>query len=291
MVVAFAENAVISPYDELMAYEYLYSIYGTSRSKVSKTLYSHGGLPSAALREIEGMLRNEEGYAEVKQYVDGRLGGFSVLVEGTPQFPGSLKAEKNPLPVFYYKGDMSLAETRCVSVVGSRNPSERGALAARRIARALAKAGFTVVAGLAKGIDTEAMRTAMGVGGHAIGVIGTPIDRYYPKENRSLQDEVAENHLLISQVPIYHYDHQPYGTTKYYFTERNVTMAALSQATIIVEAGETSGTRTQARACMDQHKRLVFLPGVLENTTWAQGFVKRGALVATNVTEAMEMVG
>lgn len=290
MVAEFVENAVVSPYDELMAYEYLYSVDGTSRGKVSKTLYANGGLPTVAMREIEGMFPNVDAYAEVKDYVDSRLGGFSVLVEGTPQFPKSLKAEKNPLPVFYYKGDISLVESPCVSVVGTRNPSERGALAARRIAIALAEREITVVAGLAKGIDTEAMGKAIHHGGSVIGVIGTPIDRYYPRENRALQDEVAANHLLISQVPIYWYDHQPHGTTKYYFTERNITMAALSKATIIVEAGETSGTRTQARACMDQHKRLVFLPGVVETTTWAQGFVNRGALVASSVSEAMEMV-
>lgn len=290
MIAESIENAVISPYDELMAYEYLYSVEGTSRGKVSKVFYANGGLPTVAMRETDGMVPNIDAYDEVKNYVDGRLGGFSVLVEGTPQFPTCLRAEKNPLPVFYYKGDISLVESPCVSVVGTRNPSERGALAARRIARALCEEGMTVVAGLARGIDTIAMTETIKRDGNVIGVIGTPIDRYYPRENRALQDEIAASHLLISQVPIYRYDHQPYGTTKYYFTERNITMAALSKATIIVEAGETSGTRTQARACMDQHKTLVFLPSVIEDTSWARGFVKRGALVAKNVTEVMAMI-
>lgn len=291
MATAFVEDKVVSPYDELIAYEYLYSAQGTSRSKVSDAIYEYGGLPSRAVKGMAGLFPDESSADEVREYVDARLGGFSVLVEGTPQFPASLRAEKSPLPVFYYKGDISLVETPCVSVVGTRSPSERGALAARRIARALAERGQTVVAGLARGIDTVAMTTAIEFGGSVIGVIGTPIDRYYPQENRDLQDLVAAEHLLISQVPIYRYDHQPFNTKRFYFTERNVTMAALCKATVIVEAGETSGTRTQARACMSQGKKLVFLPSVVESTSWAKGFLKRGATVAANVSDVMRMVG
>jgi len=134
------------------------------------------------------------------------------------------------------------------------------------------------------------MKEAISAGGYVIGVIGTPIDRHYPKENRALQDEVAARHLLISQVPIYHYDHQPYHARRRHFPERNVTMAALSQATIIVEAGETSGTRVQARACIDQGRKLIFLPDVIESVTWAQAFLNKGAKVATTVSEAMDLI-
>lgn len=291
MATAFIEDEVVSPYEELIAYEYLCSVKGTSRSKVSDVIYEYGGLPTRAVRNMAGLFPDESSADEVREYVDARLGGFSVLVEGTPQFPASLRAEKSPLPVFYYKGDVSLAETPCVSVVGTRSPTERGQVAARRISRALVERGNTVVAGLARGIDTVAMTTAIEAGGNVIGVIGTPIDRYYPQENRALQDEVASEHLLISQVPIYRYDHQPFNTRRFYFTERNVTMAALSAATIIVEAGETSGTRTQARACMSQGKRLIFLPSVVEGTSWAKGYLKRGAMVATNVSDVLRMVG
>lgn len=291
MVTVDMDDVVVSPYEELLAYEYLYTLYGSSRSKMSKALYGNGGRPTRAMERIVGMVPDEESIAEVKGYVNDRMGDFSVLVEGTPQFPDSLRADKNPLPVFYYRGDISLVESPCVSVVGTRNTSERGALAARRIATALMEHGITVVAGLAKGIDTEAMTEAIKRGGHVIGVIGTPIDRFYPKENHVLQEEVAAHHLLISQVPIYQYDHQEFKTRRFYFTERNVTMAALSKATVIVEAGETSGTRTQARACMDQGRTLIFLPNVIESTSWARGFVERGAHVASSVTELMSIVG
>lgn len=291
MAATIAEAETVSPYSEMMAYEYIYAKEGTSRSHVSKILEAGGGLPTKAIATVDGLLPDETRHTEVRDYVDARIGGFSVLVDGTPQFPTRLRAERNPLPVFYYRGDISLLDSRCVSVVGTRHPSERGELAARRVARTLADEGITVVIGLAAGIDTAAACEALDAGGRVIGVIGTPIDRHYPRENRDLQERVATGHLLISQVPIYRYDHQPFRTRRYYFPERNVTMAALSEATVIVEAGETSGTRTQAKACIDQGKRLILLPGVVEGTSWAKGFVKRGAVVASSVTDVMRALG
>lgn len=286
----FAVADAVSPYDELMAYEYLYSREGTSRGKMSRILSEHGTRPTFALEAYSGFL-DPSGYDDVRDYVSARLGSFSVLVDGTPQFPTKLRAQKYPLPVFYYRGDISLVEYPCVSVVGTRHPSERGAASARKIAGALAEQDIIIVAGLAEGIDTCAMTEAMAHGKRVIGVIGTPIDHYYPAKNRELQDQVAQDGLLISQVPIYQYDHQPFSTKHYYFPERNMTMAALSKATVIVEAGETSGTRTQARACIDQGKTLIFLSEMLQSVSWAQDFVDKGAIVARSISDIMKAIG
>ncbi len=282
------ENAV-SLYEELLAYEYLYSQEGTSRAKMSKLFEKHGGLPSVTFKEVIGLIMPDD-YIAVAEYVCNRIGNFSVLVDGTPQFPSSLRSERNPLPVFYYRGNIGLIDTQCVSVVGTRNPSERGKVAASRIAKALVERNITVVTGLARGIDTAATIAAIENGGRVIGVIGTPIDRSYPKENKGLQLEVATNHLLISQVPIFRYDHQPFKTQRYYFPERNVTMAALCDTTIIVEAGETSGTRAQAKACIEQGKKLIFLRAVIETVSWAQAYVDAGALIANNVSDVINYV-
>lgn len=290
MVPAISEEGVISPYKELMAYEYLYAVEGTSRSKVSNLIQRNGGFPSTAADAIDGIVPDEEKRSEVIQYIKGRLGTFSVLVDGTPQFPHGLRAQKNPLPVFYYRGDINLTQSRCISVVGTRHPSERGERAAYHIAATLVRHDFTVVDGLAAGIDTVVAKTALKAKGRIIGVVGTPIDRYYPKENEDLQEQVATEHLLISQVPIYRYDHQPIKTQRFYFPERNITMAALSEATVIVEAGETSGTRTQASACIEQHKKLILLPSVVEQTTWAAKMVEHGAIVVNSVTDVLSAI-
>ncbi|MCH8253968.1 MAG: DNA-processing protein DprA, partial [Gemmatimonadetes bacterium] len=94
--------------------------------------------------------------------------------------------------------------------------------------------GYTIVSGLAEGIDTAAMKSAIASDGNTIGVIGTPLNRAYPKGNEALQENVATNHLLISQVPFYRYQHEHYKARRYYFPQRNATMAALSVSTIIV---------------------------------------------------------
>lgn len=291
MPATLVDEKVVSPYDELMAYEYLYAKEGSSRSRISKLLSMYGGRPTSAVVSIEGMLPDASKHEEVRHCVEDHIGNFSVLVDGTPQFPVRLNAEKSPLPVFYYRGDIGLLDSRCISVVGTRHPSARGTKAAQRISRSLVENNFTVVVGLAAGIDTDAARAALGCSnGNVIGVIGTPIDQYYPKQNHDLQEKVATDYLLISQVPIYRYDHQPFKTKRYYFPERNITMAAIAEATVIVEAGETSGTRIQAKACMDQHKKLILLPQVVEQTTWVKKFVDMGAVVAESVTDVMRAI-
>lgn len=176
MVPAISEEGVISPYKELMAYEYLYAVEGTSRSKVSNLIQRNGGFPSTAADAIDGILPDSEKRTEATQHVKDRLGSFSTLVDGSPQFPCGLRAQKNPLPAFCCRGDINLADSRCISAVGTRHPSERGRLATARIASALARHGLTVADGLAAGIDAVVAKTALGARGGVIGVIGTPIE-------------------------------------------------------------------------------------------------------------------
>jgi DNA processing protein len=130
---------------------------------------------------------------------------------------------------------------------------------------------------LAKGIDTAALTGALEARGKVIAVIGTPIDEYYPKENKELQDYIASHHLLLSQVPFYKYKNEHFKARRYYFPERNKTMSALSEATIIVEASDRSGTLTQARACFKQKRPLFILNSCFENPdiTWPHNYSKR----------------
>ena len=111
-------------------------------------------------------------------------------------------------------------------------------------------------------------------------VIGTPLGVYYPAQNRSLQEKIAADFLLISQVPVLRYLSQKVPQNKLFFPERNVTMSALTEATVIVEAGETSGTLTQARAALYQGRKLFILDSCFqrEDLTWPQTFEQRGAV-------------
>ncbi len=164
-------------------------------------------------------------------------------------------------------GDVSLVKRQCVAIVGTRNISDLGVKRTRRLAGELAETGVVVVSGLAKGVDTEALKAAIEAGGRVIAVIGTPITKAYPAENRQLHEVIYRDHLLISQFPE--------GRTIYKanFPERNKLMAAISDATVIIEAGETSGTLHQAKEC-ERLGRLLFIAKSLLETDleWPRRF-------------------
>ena len=137
-----------------------------------------------------------------------------------------------------------------------------------------------MVSGLAKGIDRVAHTTAIEQGGKTIAVLGTPLNRVYPKENTDLQRWLGDEFLLISQVPVLKYmlAKNP-RVNSYFFPERNVTMSALTIGTVIVEAGETSGTLYQARAAMQQGRKLFILDSCFRRgLTWPNKFAEQGAV-------------
>ena len=276
----------VSPYEEMVAYEYLYSLEKSSLKKMTEMTVLSGLLPTEALQELCGMLK-PEGLDIVQEYIDSKLGDFFVAVNNTPSWPDKLRDSEKPTPLFYYDGDIGLMEVPSISIVGSRKSSEDGLKRARRLARELVDAGYVIVSGLAKGIDTAAMSSAIDEGGRVIGVIGTPIDECYPKENQTLQDTVAERHLLVSQVPFYKYANQPFNTRRFYFPERNELMAAISDATVIIEASDTSGTLTQARACRHQGRPLFILRSCYENTDieWPRKWAQRDNVYVIDSTD------
>jgi DNA processing protein len=166
-------------------------------------------------------------------------------------------------------GDASLVKLPCVAIVGARKVSEEGAARARRLARELSAAAVVVVSGLAKGVDTEAMSAAIKAKGRTIGVIGTPIDRAYPVENRRLQETLYRDHLLVSQFepgkPVYPSN----------FPERNKLMAAISDATVIIEASDESGSLHQAAECTRLGRWLFITRSLAENPElhWPKDFL------------------
>ena len=139
---------------------------------------------------------------------------------------------------------------------------------------------FTIVSGLAKGVDTVAHTTALECGGRTVAVIGTPLSHHYPKDNAELQRNIAENYLVISQVPVLRYESQDYRYNRAFFSERNKTMSALTEATIIVEAGETSGTPIQARAAPEQGRKLFILDNCFQNPqlSWPAKYSEKWAI-------------
>jgi DNA processing protein len=187
----------------------------------------------------------------------------------------------------YLVGDIDLLRPRPrVSIVGTRKPSKDGVSRASRLARELADRGVVVVSGLARGIDTAAHQAAIAAKGRTIAVLGTPLDVAYPRENSALQRRIAAEHLLVSQFP----PGYPSGRTN--FPRRNRTMALLSDATVIVEAGEGSGSLSQGWEALRLGRELFILRSVTEaqELAWPREMLRYGAQILTHTEQLFDIL-
>lgn len=185
---------------------------------------------------------------------------------------------KNSPKELFYLGDFSLLlNGRRVSIIGSRKASELGKKRAQFISNFLVDNEITVVSGLAEGIDTVAHLSAIERDGKTIGVIGTPINQYFPIKNKSLQNKIAKEHLLISQF------REDEKVSPKNFPMRNRTMALISDATIIIEAEETSGTKHQGWEALRLGRELFIMENVISDrkVSWAIEMVDCGAHILT----------
>jgi len=196
---------------------------------------------------------------------------------------------KHAPDALYLVGDRTLLSTGPrVSVVGSRKASPEGLRRARMLAKALVDHQMIVVSGLAEGIDTAAHVAAIEAGGRTVAVLGTPLSVAYPTSNAALQATIAKDHLLVSQFPT------GYRTHPGSFPMRNRTMALLTDATVIVEAGETSGTVHQGWEALRLGRQLFLLEAVTrdETLTWPAKMIHYGAQVLTrqNLVDALSEI-
>jgi DNA processing protein len=278
-------NLGISPQREMGAYEALWDEDGATFKTISEKLSKRPDTVPSDLVEPERVQKYREVVRDVM--AKANVEHFGVRVLGAGEYPDKLRDADYPIAVLYYRGWWDLVNSRSVAVVGTRTPTEDGIKRARTLVRGLVKDGFTIVSGLAKGIDRVAHETAIDEGGRTIAVLGTPISHAYPAENRELQEKIAQEFLLISQVPIKRWQSQGPKQNRIFFPERNITMSALTEATIIVEAGETSGTLVQARHALKQGRKLFILDSCFENPaiTWPHRFAEQGAIRVRNYAD------
>lgn len=286
----YSFDSAISPTVEMAAYEALWMQDGASFKQIADLFRAYpDALPSDLLKnkaEITTTWKKLEGLFKEKDFpIPG------IRVHGSLEYPSKLRDAKNPLEVFYYLGDWDLAYSPSVAIVGARKVSDDGIRRARKLAKMLVKDGFTVVSGLAAGVDRAAHESALENGGRTIAVLGTPLLENYPKENAGLQREIAKNHLIVSQVPFLHHSEiKDYRIKSRFFPERNVTMSALTQATVIVEASDTSGTLYQARAAIAQGRKLFIMDNCFQrpDLKWPMQYLEKGAIRVSSYDDVAE---
>ena len=267
---------------EMGAYEALWDRPGASFKRV------HEWIAGAASGRAGDLVPAEtaEAYAQTISHrlAEASLDDVGVKLSGEADYPQRLGDARHPLQAMYYRGRWDLVHTRSVAVVGARQISAQGAARRRKLVRHLVEDGFTIVSGLAAGVDGIAHRTAIEMGGQTIAVLGTPITNVYPRPHAALQREIGDRFLVISQVPMILYAKRDHRHNRGFFPERNITMSALTDASIIVAIGQSNGTFIQSKAALDQGRRLFLLNNCFqrEGVTWPHRFAERGAVRAYN---------
>ncbi|MGK7875297.1 MAG: DNA-processing protein DprA [Xenococcaceae cyanobacterium] len=207
------------------------------------------------------------------------------------EYPRLLLEIPSPPPVLYYKGQVQLQEnqgiTPLVAIIGTRQPTEHGRRWTRKISAALVKHGFTVVSGMAAGIDGEAHRGCLQAGGRTLAVLGTGLDIVYPYSHRQLYEQIQNQGLVLSEYPV--------GTKpdRGNFPARNRIIAGLSRAILVMEAPQKSGALITARYANDFGRDVYTLPNSPDNLQ-SRGCLRllhHGAQIIIEEAELLEMLG
>lgn len=224
----------------------------------------------------------DQAEAEIEQLSEGDA---RILVLGDADYPEPLAETEDAPPVLIAKGRLELMKERCIGMVGARNASAMGAKFARTLASQLGEDGMIVVSGLARGIDTAAHEGGLDSG--TIAVLGCGVDVCYPKENRDLQQRVAEEGLLLSEHPM---GTRPQAS---HFPRRNRIISGLSLGVIVVEAALRSGSLITARLAAEQGREVFAVPGspMDPRARGTNNLIRQGAALAENADDVIEALG
>ena len=236
---------------------------GSVTAVLDEREYLQGGLFGDA-PPTEGLIDH---YTEMLTGLEER--GIGALAISSANFPPQVAQLMSPPLFLFYRGTLDVDDYDGVAIIGSRQVSEEALSTARSWASEISRLGSVVISGLAAGIDRQAHMGALREGRRTVAILGTGIDRVYPKENARLQEEIANSHLVVSQfLP----DAPPTRTS---FPMRNAVMAAWARATLVIDADEGSGAALQARLASEQGRRL-YLHNRMRLQPWANRFVDAG---------------
>lgn len=241
-------------------------------------------LPPQAMAKLYG--------SEVAQAVEHALawaheGGHHVITLADDTYPKLLLEIADPPPLIFASGRTELLQRQAIAIVGSRNASAQGEANAEAFARTLGEAGYTVVSGLALGIDAAAHRGGLAAPGSTIAVLGTGIDVLYPQRNAALAAQIAERGLLLSEFPL--------GTAPAapHFPRRNRLISGLSRGCLVVEAALASGSLITARAAAEQGREVFAIPGSIHSplAKGCHALIKSGAKLVESADDVLSELG
>ena len=247
-----------------------------------------------ALGEVEGVGPKTAAALHAARHLDVGLIyrraealGVRVIAPSSPDFPIALKSIYDPPIVLYVKGTVLPGDLLAIAIVGARRCSIYGQTQAERLASDLARSGFTVVSGLARGIDIAAHRGALRAKGRTFAVLACGLGRVYPPEHKEMAERIAENGALLSELPLQAAP-QPEA-----FPARNRLVSGLSLGVLVVEAAKNSGSLITARHAAEQGREVFALPGQIDSplNRGSHALIKDGAKLVEEVDDIVGELG
>ena len=265
-----------------------------------RELLERFGTPQAVLAASSADLSAAGAHAEVAraivsfdqwQTVESELNkiaraGVCLVTRTDPEYPVNLTHLHDPPPFLYLRGSFVLEDRIAIAIVGSRFASSYGKGVARDLAQGLAEKGVTIVSGLARGIDAEAHRAALAVGGRTIAVLGSGLDIIYPSEHRALAAEIPAHGAVVSEFSL---GSKPDAV---HFPYRNRVISGLTLGTVVVEAAENSGSLITARCALEQNREVFAVPGLI-TTSRSRGphrLIKDGAKLVEGIDDILQEI-
>ena len=263
-----------------------------------KKLLDYFGQPQAVLKAPEAKLIAVAGIADKiaqkirslklddlnKEFKSAQKLGLEILTYEDSDYPENLKNIPGAPIVLYVKGKLQPQDKYSIGIVGSRRASFYGLSSAERFASDLSALGYTVISGMARGIDTASHKGALKAGGRTIAVMGSGFNQIYPSENKGLSEEIAQNGAVISEFPL---DTLP---LKQNFPRRNRIISGLALGILVVEAARNSGALITADFALEQGREVFALPGKVDSGTsfGTNGLIKQGAKLVSCVEDIIE---
>ncbi len=288
--------------DDALAAEVLLSLVPGVGPRIRKTLLAHFGSAHAVLAAAQSDLRQVPGIgtkisralAAARREIDVapelalcEKHGIALLAESVPGYPDRLREIPDPPGVLFVRGRIEPADGLAVAIVGTRHATHYGREQAERLASGLARAGYTVVSGLARGIDAAAHRGALNAGGRTLAVLGSGVLNIYPPEHVELAEEICQRGAVMSEnAP----RSPPVAGA---FPQRNRIITGLALGVIVVEANERSGALISARHAMEQGREVFAVPGRVDSRTsrGCHRLIRDGAKLIESVDDVLEEFG
>jgi DNA processing protein len=264
-----------------------------------KALLAHFGTAAKVLRATPAQLARVDGVGpktaekiaaargEIDPEVELSLAarhGVTLHTLADPVYPPLLQQIHDPPPLLYARGTLDPADARAIAIVGSRRATAYGQRVAEKLARSLARAGLTVVSGLARGIDAAAHRGALAAGGRTLAVLANGLAQVYPPEHEALAAQISQSGAILSEMPM---RQDPLAGL---FPQRNRIISGLSHGVVIVEAAPRSGSLVTAQHAVEQNREVFAIPGPIDSlaSRGPHQLIRDGARLVETVDDILE---